>query len=134
MEKRDTIRILKENGGDGEIAVLLGKRLTKIEVKDNSEIYFYDSEGDEYVMNHIQDCCESVVIEDICGELDWLIDEPILVAREAASGDNTKDGDESFTWTFYKLATRKGFVDIRWYGTSNGYYSESVSFSKQERI
>ncbi len=69
MKKRDTIRILKETGGDGEIAILLGKRLTKIEVKDNKEIYFYEDNGDVYVMNHDQDCCESVVIEDILASL-----------------------------------------------------------------
>lgn len=130
-----------------QIEQLLGQTLKSVVVNSSrDEIRFTTEEGKEYLMLHRQDCCEHVAIEDINGDLADLIGTPILVAEENSSKEHTAEelveiekekeeqGDdyysyeESFTWTFYKLATIKGYVDIRWYGQSNGYYSESVDF------
>jgi len=129
-----------------EIKDLIGKVLTEIK-KTDDEIIFICNDDTSYKMYHNQDCCEQVSIEDIVGDLDDLIGTPILVAEENSSNEPTAEqiaekekekleqGDDyydyvdgSFTWTFYKFATINGYVDIRWYGSSNGYYSESVDF------
>lgn len=111
---------------------LLGLTLTEIRNKNDDELTFLTSEGRIFKMYHDQDCCESVSIEEIIGDLDDLLNSPILLAEEVSDADEeAKDRyDDSFTWTFYKLSTIKGSVTIRWYGTSNGYYSESVDFEE----
>jgi hypothetical protein len=118
--------------GFEDVNVLVGKTLTEIQKVEDDEIYFVTSDEETYRMWHYQDCCEDVTIEDIIGDLDDLIGSPITLAEEVTSNENplNEEWDESFTWTFYKFATNKGYVTIRWYGTSNGYYSESVDFAK----
>lgn len=125
---------------DKGVGILLGKIMSSVEVKDN-EIWFTADTGEEYKMYHSQDCCENVGIEDVVGDLQDLVGSPITLAEENTSSDPKKtvydeglpsewvSEDESATWTFYKLATVKGYVDIRWYGSSNGYYSESVDIA-----
>ena len=119
---------------------LKGKTLTKIENLNDEVLLFTTIEGEVYKLYHYQDCCEDVKIEDICGDLEDLIGNPLLVAEEVIhEQDKNPEGvtrqpfDDSFTWTFYKLDTKKGGVTIRWYGESNGYYSESVDFCKVDQ-
>lgn len=118
------------------LSEMIGKILVDIKLLHN-EILFHCEDGKVYKMYHWQDCCESVEIESIVGDIKDLIGKPLLKAEEISSDDFEKqwlesktDSEkrqlESYTWTFYKLATVNGYVDIRWYGESNGYYSESV--------
>lgn len=118
-----------------EFETLKGKILINIECKGDNEIQFTDSENNIYHMYHEQDCCEEVYIKDICGNLSHLLDSPITMAECIVNESNT-DEDEwgTGTWTFYKLATVKGYVTISWYGESNGYYSETVDFVIEESI
>jgi hypothetical protein len=111
---------------------LVGKTLTSVRRDGDEEIHFTTTDGDTYRLYHSQDCCESVTIDDIEGDLQSLVGSPILVAEEVSNTDSRDPEQEydSFTWTYYKLATIKGHVDIRWFGSSNGYYSESVEFGK----
>lgn len=116
-----------------EFSELLGKTITKFDVSDD-EIFIECSDGSNYDMYHSQACCESVYIESVVGDVNDLIGTPILLAEESSSDENPEgveiEYQDCFEWTFYKLATIKGYVDIRWYGSSNGYYSTSVSFVK----
>ena len=116
---------------------LLGKTLVEINRNITKEVLeFVTDTKDRYLMYHEQDCCESVYIEDICGDINDLLYSDILEAEDISGtmeipcSQEEYDPYESVTWTFYKIGTRKGSVTIRWCGTSNGYYSESVDFAK----
>jgi hypothetical protein len=115
---------------------LIGKTITKITGGKPSDdiVTFETSDGSIYKMLHYQDCCESVLIDDVVGDLEDLLNTPILSASEDVNPDEKKDCEcaESCTWTFYNIGTIKGFVTIKWFGTSNGYYSEGVSFFKSK--
>lgn len=101
----------------------------KKNVSGDDQIRFKMMDGSVYQMHHVRDCCEQVWIEDICGDLDDLIGYPIVLAESNSSRDKDEHSfDVLCTWTFYRIATQKGGLVIRWCGTSNGYYSEEAHF------
>jgi hypothetical protein len=118
-----------------EIELLLGLTLASVEgmQEGSEEIVFRTTCGRRFRMFHYQDCCESVRLEDRCGNVEDLIGNPILVAEERTDGvQDVEDGYDVEQWTFYSIATIKGTVDLRWYGTSNGYYGTGVSFEEEK--
>lgn len=121
-----------------ELSELLGKTVTDIEQVDNRELIFTLDDGRKYKLHHLEGCCEKVDIEDITGEIGDLLNSPLLMAEEVTyKGENPKGVaipkyQDSFTWTFYKFATIQGYVTVRWYGASNGYYSERVDFHRDD--
>jgi len=109
----------------------IGKQFFHIEKnEDLTEMLLYCNDRNIYKMYHEQDCCESVNIEDIEGDLNDLLNTDILNAELVTNSEENTEKYESVTWSFYKFATIKGYVTIRWIGTSNGYYSEVVSIKK----
>lgn len=102
--------------------------------KDTDVIKFTLVDGRELIMHHEQDCCESVIVESITGDLADAVGAVILDASESIESERPKElpkpdyEDESCTWTTFRITPAKGTVSIRWHGSSNGYYSESVSF------
>ena len=132
MNEKETKMSYTDWESEVKIENMVGKVFTSVR-NEGTELVFQNA-TESFVFFHQQDCCEHVSIEDVCGDLEDLVGEPLLLAEEV-SGETPVDFNEmdyeSVTWTFYKFATRKGYVDVRWLGESNGYYSEGVSLGHE---
>ena len=120
-----------EDDRERPLAVLIGVTLaTARGAKGDKEMVLTETSGRRWRFFHRQDCCENVAIEDVCGDLDDLVGSRIVLAEETSNRQRKRRDLDSQTWTFYRLGTEKGTVTVRWLGTSNGYYSEAVSFEE----
>lgn len=116
-----------------DFAELVGKRILHINgLEKQSERVTFLTAANIYQMRHSQDCCESVYVEDIVGDVEDIMCSPIISAEEVTNHEEDNPKYDSVTWTFYKIDTAKGGITIRWCGESSGYYSESVDFEKKD--
>lgn len=114
--------INKMKGQQVDFSSLKNELIRKAYQIEDSVIVFECISGYVYVLYHYQDCCESVYISDICGELNDLSGQ--TVRAEVATGEL-----DYGMWTFFKIDTINGGVTIRFNGESE-YYSVNVDCFK----
>jgi len=129
------------------IECFLGKTFINVFKKSIDTIVFIENGGTKFIMTKDK-WGERGSIDDIIGDLKDLIGSPILMAEEATDGhlqpkelqsgggfhivgEGKVRWQDSYTWAFYKLATIKGYVTVRWYGYSNGFYCEKAKIYKE---
>ena len=114
---------------------LKGKTFKNIIInKTNDSISFITDDNKWYIMNHKQECCESVYLKEIDNDISLLVGSEILLAEHRTNESDIQPGDELYndynytsqTWSFYTLRTMSSTCTISWHGASNGYYSEEV--------
>lgn len=108
--------------------------------KEGSYVIFEFDSDTGILMEHTQNCCEHVALDDVVGgKLEDLVGQKILNFEEVINRDldekplkiNIDDtAYDSTTWSFYKISTIKDDITLRWFGISNGCYSEKITISK----
>lgn len=100
--------------------------------KHSNEVTIKFTDGTSLKFYHQQNCCETVLLEDFDTAPEHLINTNIISIEERKYLDSENavkplnDLAESYTWTFYIIKTSKFTMWMRWYGESNGWYSEEV--------
>lgn len=112
-----------------KIKIMKGLIFNKIQQgNESSNLLTIENDWVEIVFKPEEEYSSDINLEDVVGDLNDLLDTPILIA-ESSEVDKFETGDEysdHSTATFYKLATKKGYVDMRFYGTGGAMYSTSV--------
>ena len=114
---------------------LVGETLTSLEMQGDVLVFTCES-GKVFEMGYIPDCCASCYLESGLEDAKDLVGQKLERAMVDSSYTTPEDykhewsEPESQTWTFYTLRTNKGTAQLRWFGSSNGYYSETPTFRR----
>lgn len=109
---------------------LIGKTLSAVIPIEDGIAFKIRGGGQGQLRGH-RSHLSSVVIRDVVGDLSDLVNSPIVMADVEAKDnhDIIEDEDTGITWTYYKLATQRGYVTISFRGDSlGGRYTENALF------
>ncbi len=108
------------------------KSVSGLEI-ESEEVKITTTDGYIFILYHDYNCCETVCLTDFEGGEEDLVGGYVVSAEIVSSDDNIVRNkleneyyDDEELWTFYKIETNKGGLWMRWYGSSNGYYSTHV--------
>ena len=95
-------------------------------LKAQSEQLVIKTDRGELTLKHEVDCCEAVYLEEFTGTAESLVGAIVTsFTKDTREGEQDR-GSHVEMWTFYNLVTSRQDLSLRWYGSSNGYYSIAV--------
>lgn len=129
-----------------ELQELIGTKIIDVTLFDYDN---FTEEDGEYIINLLgiktdkgnmffyywEDVGNNVHLEDGFEDLRKMIGEQILKAEVVINREDEPldEWDESHTWTYYKISSLNYDCTLRFYGSSNGCYSESVNIRWEEK-
>ena len=120
---------------------MVGETVEFVDVDDTkNQIVITTQSGRQFRIYHDQDCCEQVEIaesQDGDGQLVTLIGKKIEgVAVELEEDVDPPPFEDCDSWTRTKISFRTNSETVisRWIGTSNGYYSESITINELHKL
>lgn len=108
---------------------LLGETVRSVKQIDKEEIRFETESGRKFVIMHSQDCCESVVIHDVSGDLQTLVGQKIVVYEGSWDNDLPSSMEPGMVESFTRSIFKVNDIVIECFGQSNGYYNESMALA-----
>lgn len=109
---------------------LIGKTVVGLKVdSDQSHLVFEHPDGSTTIYETYGDCCSETWFADITG-VSALLGQEVLTAEEvelpADIAQDARCRQEEDSFYGVKLTTAKGYIDIVYRNSSNGYYGGSI--------
>lgn len=112
---------------------IIGAKITDVSQGDEYDFLLTISTNKGLTLKfyHEQDCCESVWLEDGFDDLKSMIGKEILDIEYIfnQTDEPLEDVDDSYTWHYTNIKTIDKDCQLRFFGTSNGFYSEDIDFT-----
>ena len=114
---------------------LIGKKITGLRINEDQSVLVFDTDQGAVGYKALGDCCSESWFADITG-VSALLGGTVQTADEVSmEGYNVEDGrgrQESDEAYGYKLTTDKGYADVVFRNSSNGYYGGSIDTLRGE--